>query len=319
MLRPKSTVSQLDGPRVAASRSERSIAATAIPTQTEYAGAASQHLLHCGDAREMEWIPDASVHLVVTSPPYFNLKRYNAHDAQLGNLADLDGFLDEIDKVWRHCYRVLIPGGRLVCNTGDVCLARRRNNGRHLVIPLHAHYSVRAERIGFDYLTPILWNKIANAAFEAEGNGGGFLGKPYEPNGIIKNDIEYILMLRKHGAYRQPTSDQRSSSRLTKEEQAQWFRPVWADLRGESTKHHPAPFPVELAYRLVRMFSFTGDTVLDPFGGTGSTTLAAMKANRNSIMNELDAEYFQLARTKIVNAAAQQHLFRQTPQITVQP
>lgn len=110
MLRPKSTVSQLDGPRVAVLRSKRSIAATAIPTQTEYAGAASQHLLHCGDAREMEWIPDASVHLVVTSPPYFNLKRYNAHDAQLGNLADLDGFLDEIDKVWRHCYRVLIPG-----------------------------------------------------------------------------------------------------------------------------------------------------------------------------------------------------------------
>jgi modification methylase len=300
-------------------RSQRAVAATAIPTIADYVGPATNHILHCGDARDLDWIPDESVHLVVTSPPYFNLKRYNEHSAQLGNLNELEHFLDEIDKVWRHCYRVLVASGRLVCNVGDVCLARRRNKGRHLVIPLHAHISVRAGQLGFDYLTPILWHKIANAAFEAEGNGGGFLGKPYEPNGVIKNDMEYILMLRKHGAYRQPTPGQRSSSRLTKDEQAQWFRPVWTDLKGESTRHHPAPFPVELAYRLIRMFSFTGDTVLDPFGGTGSTTLAAMQANRNSILNELDAEYFEIARRKISDAASQQHLFRQTPQITVQP
>lgn len=274
--------------------------------------------MHLGDARKLEWVPDESVHLVVTSPPYFNLKRYNDEQGQLGNIDELEEFLDGLDSVWKHCYRVLVPGGRLVCNVGDVCVSRRKNSGRHLVVPLHAHISVRAQRIGFDYLTPILWNKIANAAFEAEGNGGGFLGKPYEPNAIIKNDIEYILLLRKHGAYRSPTADQRSMSRLSKEEQKAWFRPVWGDIRGESTRAHPAPFPVELAYRLVRMFSFTGDTVLDPFGGSGSTTLACINANRNSIMNELDRAYFDHAKARILAVSEQGKLFAERPIVKVQ-
>lgn len=267
-------------------------AATAIPELRAYDGPPTNHVLRLGDARDLSFIDDASVHLVITSPPYFNLKRYNEHDDQLGHIDDYQKFLDQLDDVWRHCFRILVPGGRLVCNVGDVCVARRQNKGRHLVIPLHADISVRARSIGFDYLTPILWNKISNAQFEASGNGGGFLGKPYEPNAIIKNDIEYILMLRKHGAYRKPSDDQRAMSRLTKEEQAEWFQPIWTGLTGASTRNHPAPFPVELAYRLIRMFSFTGDTVVDPFNGTGTTTVAAINANRNSIGNELDSSYF---------------------------
>ncbi|MGP1347035.1 MAG: DNA-methyltransferase [Phycisphaerales bacterium] len=270
-----------------------------------------------GDARHLDWIPDGSVHLVVTSPPYFNLKKYNDHPDQLGDLDDYEAFHDELDQVWRHCYRVLCAGGRLVCNVGDVCVARRKNNGRHHVFPLHADISVRCRRIGFDYLTPILWNKIANAAFEADGNGAGFLGKPYEPNAIIKNDVEYILMLRKPGAYRNPTDDQRATSRLTKEEQAKWFRPIWTDLTGASTRQHPAPYPLELAYRLVRMFSFTGDTVLDPFGGTGTTTLAAIKADRNSIINEIDPGYFSMAETRIKAEASEGVLGRPSPIIEI--
>jgi site-specific DNA-methyltransferase (adenine-specific) len=172
------------------------------------------------------------------------------------------------------------------------------------VLPLHADIAVRARRIGFDYLTPILWHKIANAAFEAEGNGSGFLGKPYEPNAIVKNDVEHILMLRKPGAYRRPSDEQRATSRLTKEEQSSWFRPIWTDLTGASTRDHPAPYPIELAYRLIRMFSFTGDTVLDPFLGTGTTTIAAMKANRNSVGNEIDPGYFAHAREGVQRAAA---------------
>lgn len=291
---------------------------TAIPVARPYDGPATRHVLNLGDARKLDWIDDETVHLVVTSPPYFNLKKYNDHPDQLGDFADYELFLNELDKVWRHCFRVLVPGGRLVCEVGDVCVARRMNRGRHHVFPLHADIAVRARRVGFDYLTPIIWHKIANAKFEATGNGGGFLGKPYEPNAIVKNDIEYVMMLRKPGAYRNPTDEQRASSRLTREEQDEWFRPIWAGLTGASTRLHPAPFPVELAYRLVRMFSFTCDTVLDPFAGSGTTAIAAMMANRNSICNEIDPSYFDLATKRMRSEVSQRDLFANVPAVVIQ-
>lgn len=167
-----------------------------------------------------------------------------------------------------------------------------------MVLPLHADISVRCRRVGFDYLTPILWHKIANASYEVE-NGSSFLGKPYEPNAIIKNDVEYILMLRKPGGYRQPTEEQRRESRLSKEEHGAWFRSFWADVPGESTRYHPAPFPEELAFRLVRMFSFVGDTVLDPFMGTGTTLLAAARCRRNSIGVEIEPSYVAMAKRRL--------------------
>lgn len=281
--------------------------------QREYDGAPTTHTLNLGDARSLGWIADQSVHLIVTSPPYFNLKKYNDHDEQMGDIDDYERFCEELDRVWKECYRVLVPGGRVVCVVGDVCVARRQNKGRHHVIPLHADIAVRTRRIGFDYLTPILWNKIANANFEAGGNGGGFLGKPYEPNAIIKNDIEYILMLRKHGAYRKPTEDQRATSRLSKEEQSAWFRPIWTDVTGASTKDHPAPYPLPLAYRLVRMFSFTGDTVLDPFGGTATTSLAAIQADRNSLYNEIDPDYYEYASKRVIKESRQGRIGRPDP------
>ena len=293
------------------------VEATRIPVARRYTGPAMSHTLNRGDARKLDWITDESVHLVVTSPPYFNLKKYNNHPEQLGDLNDYEDFHDQLDKVWQHCYRVLVPGGRLVCNVGDVCVARRANGGRHLVLPLHADISVRCRRIGFDYLTPILWNKIANANFEAGGNGGGFLGKPYEPNAIVKNDVEYVLMLRKHGKYRSPSEEQRATSRLSKEEQSKWFRPIWTDITGASTKEHPAPYPVALAYRLIRMFSFTGDTVLDPFAGTGTTTIAAMSCDRNSLANELDPKYFAMAHTRAMSEVRQGQVFADGPSVVV--
>jgi DNA modification methylase len=257
----------------------------------------TNQILRCGDARELDWIPDESVHLVVTSPPYWTLKEYPKHKGQLGFISDYEEFHDELDRVWRHCLRVLVPGGRLVCVVGDVCLSRKRH-GRHMVMPLHADIVVRCRRIGFDNLTPILWYKISNAKYEIENGSAGFLGKPYEPNAIIKNDIEFILMLRKAGGYRQPTEEQRDLSRLSKEEHHDWFQQVWT-LTGESTRKHPAPFPTELAYRLVRMFSFTGDTVLDPFMGTGTTLLAAANCGRNGIGIEIDESYLRDAKTRL--------------------
>ena len=274
------------------------IAMMATVTTPAMQAAKTTHVVHQGDARQLDWIPDESVHLVVPPPPYWTLKEYPPNRDQLGAIAGYERFHDELEKVWQHCYRALVPGGRMCCVVGDVCLARRRNHGRHMVLPLHADIAIRCRRIGLDYLTPIFWYKIANASYEVE-NGSSFLGKPYEPNAIVKNDVEYILMLRKPGGYRQPTEEQRQLSRLAKEEHAVWFRSFWADLPGESTRNHPAPFPVELAYRLVRMFSFVGDTVLDPFLGVGSTTLAAARCHRNSIGVEIEPSYFQKATARL--------------------
>lgn len=268
------------------------------PDEPNFADVETVHYLHLGDARKLDWVEGSSVHLVVTSPPYWTLKKYNNRQAQLGAIVDYEDFMDELEKVWRHCHRVLVAGGRVVCVVGDVCVARRRNKGRHMVLPLHADIAVRCRRLGLDYLTPILWNKIANANYEVE-NGSSFLGKPYEPNAIIKNDVEYIVMLRKPGGYRQPTKEQRLLSKISKENHAKWFRSFWTDVPGASTREHPAPFPVELASRLIQMFSFVGDTVLDPFAGTLSTTLAAMHTGRNSIANELDPEYLRIGERRI--------------------
>ncbi|UCE74496.1 MAG: site-specific DNA-methyltransferase [Methanomassiliicoccales archaeon] len=249
------------------------------------------HRLIQGDARDLSFIPDESLHLIVTSPPYWKLKKYREHPDQLGHIEDYEAFLDELTKVWKHCYRILVPGGRLVCVVGDVCLSRRKH-GRHVVMPLHSDIVVSCRKIGFDNLNPIIWYKIAKASYEID-NGSKFYGKPYEPNAIIKNDIEFILMERKPGGYRKPTMKQRELSKIDKNEYDAWFQQIW-NIPGESTRKHPAPFPLELAYRLVRMFSFYEDTVLDPFCGTGTAMLAAMKANRNSIGVEIDPEYCQM-------------------------
>jgi DNA modification methylase len=259
------------------------------------------HRIKRGDARAMDALPPESVHLVMTSPPYWTLKEYRNSEGQMGHIEGYDDFLDELDRVWSHCYRALVPGGRLVCVVGDVCLSRRQNNGRHTVVPLHASIQERCRRIGYDNLAPIIWHKIANAAYEVENGGGGFLGKPYEPNSVIKNDIEFILMERKSGGYRTPDLATRVLSVISGENHKKWFQQIWTGLTGASTRQHPAPYPVELAERLIRMFSFVGDTVLDPFLGTGTTTVAAARTGRNSIGFEVDPHYFDLAHTRIAN------------------
>jgi len=251
----------------------------------------TQRLIN-GDARDLSFLPDESIHLVITSPPYWNLKKYNDNPNQLGHIDDYEHFLGELRKVWEHIFRVLVPGGRLVCVVGDVCVSRRQF-GRHLVFPLHSDISVICRRIGFDNLNPIIWHKIANASFEVE-NGSKFLGKPYEPNAIIKNDIEFILMQRKPGGYRKPTDEQRRLSKFDKKDFNEWFQQIWT-IPGASTRRHPAPFPIELASRLVRMFSFYGDTILDPFCGSGTLLIASLRNGRNGIGIEIDPEYCRMA------------------------
>jgi site-specific DNA-methyltransferase (adenine-specific) len=267
------------------------------------------HRLHTGDARDLSWIADESAHLIVTSPPYWTLKEYRRTPNQMGFIEDYDHFLDELDKAWRECARILVPGGRICCVVGDVCISRKKG-GRHYVMPLHSDIQVRIRRIGLDCLTPILWYKIANGATEAEGNGAGFYGKPYQPGQVIKNDIEHILFFRKGGQYRSVTPMQKALSMLTKREMQNWFRSFWVDIKGASTRDgHPAPYPVELAERLIRMFSFAGDTIVDPFAGTGSTAIAAIQAGRNSLSSEIDPAYAMLARTRIKGATALRPMF----------
>jgi site-specific DNA-methyltransferase (adenine-specific) len=255
------------------------------------------HRIILGEARRMATVKDESVHAVVTSPPYFDLVEYEDSRGQLGHLHHYESFLDELDKVWAECFRALRPGGRLNIVVGDVCRSRRRS-GKHEVIPLHADILVRCRRLGFDGLATIFWHKIANATTEVGGRGAT-LGKPYEPNGVVKNDVEFILRLRKPGPYRKPTPLQRAGSLLPPEEYDAAMRQVWSDIPGASRRNgHPAPFPVALASRLIRISSYVEDTVLDPFLGTGSTTLAAIETNRSSIGVEIAEEYWRAAQER---------------------
>lgn len=255
------------------------------------------HVIHNLDSRQVDLKPE-SVDLVVTSPPYWTLKKYNDGDGQLGDIEDYDRFLDELDEVWRRCYDALVPGGRLVVVVGDVNVSRKAF-GRHMVFPLHASIQERCRLIGYDNLAPIIWYKIANAQYEV--GTGGFFGKPYEPNGVVKNDVEYILFQRKPGGYRKPDLATRVMSIIPAIDHAEWFQQIWR-LGGASTRNHPAPFPLALAERLVRMFSFAGDTVFDPFLGTGTTSAAAAAAGRNSIGSEVDAQYFAQCVSRVTSA-----------------
>jgi site-specific DNA-methyltransferase (adenine-specific) len=259
-------------------------------------GPVTEHIIYEGDSRDLSHIPDESVHLVMTSPPYGALKRYEEHEAQLGHIEDYEEFLTELDKVWAECRRVLVSGGRIACVVGDVCVSRRKG-GRHYVLPLSADIQVRARHLGLDALTPIRWLKVANIKLEAS-SSARYLGKPNLPNGIVKNDLEHILFLRKPGGYRKPTPEMEEASRISTDDYTEWFSPIWT-IGGASTRDHPAPFPKEIATRLIRMFSFAGDLVLDPFAGTGTTNLAALETGRHSIGVEIEPRYLDLIEKRL--------------------
>jgi site-specific DNA-methyltransferase (adenine-specific) len=279
------------------------------------AGRPATHLIAHGDARDLPWLHDESLHLVVTSPPYGLLKTYADAPGQLGNGGDptsieaYEAFLDELDRCFAECRRVLVPGGRICCVVGDICLSRRAA-GRHLVLPLPADIQVRARRLGLDNLTPIRWLKVANITLEASASSW-FLGKPNLPGGIVKNDIETIVMLRKPGGYRKPTPAMERESRISTAEYRALFSPVWADMRGESPRRwkHPAPYPEEISSRLIRMFSFAGDTVLDPFAGSGTTAASAIAHGRQSISVEIVPAYVATMQRRLGRIAGDAEVY----------
>lgn len=257
----------------------------------------TRHLLREGDARDLSFLGDQSVHLICTSPPYGSLKEYPSHPRQLGNIRSYDGFLEQMNVVLAECLRVLVPGGRVACVVGDICISRREG-GRHHVLPLSGDLQVRARQLGFDCLTPIRWQKVSNIKLEAS-RSSRFLGKPNLPNGVVKNDLEHILFFRKPGGYRKPTAEMERRSFIGNDDYALWFSPVWTDVTGQIRTEHPAPYPLGIPRRLIRMFSFVGDVVLDPFGGTGTTALAALETGRNSISVEIEPSYMELMAKRL--------------------
>jgi len=267
----------------------------------------SHHIIH-GDAARMAFIPESSIHLALTRPPsWLRLQRYGPNGRPRPPADDYGEFLTDLETILTQVYRILAPGGRLVCLARDIWLSRKQY-GRHRVIPFAADVSVVCRRIGFDHLNPIVWNR-GDRLQPAKGAGPLFLGNPYEPNGIIKQQLDCILLERKPGGYRQPTAGQRSLSRINKSDYLKWFRPFW-DLSGEAPSGPSDPFPAEIARRLVRMFSFRGDTVIDPFCGSGTILLAALRDHRSSVGIDIRSDRCRLAFNRLQEAS--EPLFSQT-------
>ncbi|MGQ9689554.1 MAG: DNA methyltransferase [Desulfobaccales bacterium] len=247
-----------------------------------------------GDSREMREVADGSVDLVVTSPPYWHIKDYGMA-GQIGYGQSLHEYLRDLYRVWGECFRVLRPGGRLCVNVGDQ-FARAAVYGRYKIIPLHAEIIGQGEELGFDFMGAIIWQK--KTTMDTTG-GAPIMGSyPFPPNGLVEIDYEFILIFKKPGPPKKVTKEIKEASRLTKKEWKEYFTGHW-HFGGTKQAGHEAMFPEELPRRLIRMFTFAGDTVLDPFLGSGTTVKAALDLGRNAIGYEINATFEELIREKL--------------------
>ncbi len=247
-----------------------------------------------GDSRVMPELADASVDLVVTSPPYWHLKDYGV-PGQLGYGQSLHEYLRDLYRVWAEVYRVLRPGRRLCVNIGDQ-FARAVVYGRYKIIPLHAEVIAQCEQIGFDYLGAIIWQK--RTTMNTTGGATVMGSYPYPPNGIVEIDYEFILIFKKPGRSPRVSVDVKQASRLSKEEWKTYFSGHWV-FGGARQVEHEAVFPPELPRRLIRMFSFVGETVLDPFAGSGTTLEQALRLGRNAVGYEINPQFVGLIRERL--------------------
>ncbi len=247
-----------------------------------------------GDSRVMAEVNDKSVHLVITSPPYWQLKDYG-HEDQIGFNDTYEDYINNLNLVWNECYRVLHPGCRLCVNIGDQ-FARSAYYGRYKIIPIRTEIIKFCETIGFDYMGAIIWQKVTTVNTSG---GATIMGSfPYPRNGIVKLDYEFILLFKKLGKSPKPAPEQKERSKLTTEEWNEYFYGHW-NFPGEKQNQHLAAFPEELPRRLIRMFSFAGDTVLDPFLGSGTTSLAAHNLERNSVGYEINKNFLPTIKSKL--------------------
>jgi site-specific DNA-methyltransferase (adenine-specific) len=247
-----------------------------------------------GDSRRMEELKDESVHLVITSPPYWQLKDYG-NGSQIGFNDSYEDYINNLNLVWKECYRVLHKGCRLCVNIGDQ-FARSVYYGRYKIIPIREEIIKFCETIGFDYMGAIIWQKVTTCNTTG---GASIMGSfPYPRNGIIKLDYEFILIFKKLGESPKVSREAKEKSKMTAEEWNQYFYGHW-NFAGERQDKHLAMFPEELPKRLIKMFSFVGDTVLDPFLGSGTTSLSAKKLGRDSVGYEINKSYLPVIKEKV--------------------
>ena len=254
----------------------------------------TNHKIIIGDSREMTEVDEKSVHLIITSPPYWQLKDYGSAD-QIGFNDSYEDYINNLNLVWAECHRVLHDGCRLCINIGDQ-FARSVYYGRYKVIPIRTEIIKFCETLGFDYMGAIIWQKPTTMNTTG---GATVMGSfPYPRNGIIKIDYEFILIFKKPGDSPKVSKEIKEQSKLSKEEWNEYFSGHW-NFNGEKQIQHLAMFPEELPKRLIKMFSFVGDTVLDPFLGSGTTILAAKNLNRNSVGYEINSEFLPIIKEKV--------------------
>ena len=247
-----------------------------------------------GDSRKMTEVEDKSIGLVVTSPPYWHIKDYGV-PGQIGYGQSLHEYLKDLYRVWKECYRILKPGRRLCINIGDQ-FARSIIYGRYKVIPLHAEFIAQCEDIGFDYMGSIIWQK--KTTMNTTGGANVMGSYPYPPNGMVEIDYEFILIFKKPGKSSKVPTDIKEKSKLTKEEWKEYFYGHWY-FGGARQIEHEAMFPEELPKRLIKMYTFVGDTVLDPFLGSGTTVKMALNLSRNAIGYEINESFLEVIKEKL--------------------
>jgi len=250
--------------------------------------------LYIADSRSMEEVEDESISLIITSPPYWHIKDYGVEN-QIGYGQTLHEYLKDLYRVWLECFRVLKPGRRLCINVGDQ-FARSIIYGRYKVIPIHSEIISQCEKIGFDYMGSIIWQK--KTTMNTTGGAVVMGSYPYPPNGLVEIDYEYILIFKKPGGIEKIAKDIKEKSKLTKEEWKEYFSGHWK-FGGEKQINHEAMFPEELPKRLIKMFSFIGETVLDPFVGSGTTIKVANLLQRNAIGYEINEKFLDIIKQKI--------------------
>ncbi|HMN16948.1 MAG: thermonuclease family protein [Phycisphaerae bacterium] len=254
----------------------------------------TNHLIINGDSRKMPELKDESIHLIITSPPYWQLKDYGSKN-QLGFNESYESYINNLNLVWNESYRVLHKGCRLCVNIGDQ-FARAVYYGRYKVIPIRTEIIKFCESKGFDYMGAIIWQKVTTSNTTG---GATIMGSfPYPRNGILKIDYEFILLFKKPGNPPKPNKEFKKLSAMTKDEWNTYFQGHW-NFSGVRQDNHLAMFPEELPKRLIKMFSFVGDIVLDPFLGSGTTSLAAKNLNRNSVGYEINPEFIPVIKNKL--------------------
>lgn len=254
----------------------------------------TKHVIVFGDSRSLNKVKSNSVQLIITSPPYWQLKDYGTEN-QIGFNDSYEEYINNLNLVWQECYRVLSDGCRMCINIGDQ-FARSVYYGRYKVIPIRTEIIRFCESLGMDYMGAIIWQKTTTMNTSG---GGAIMGSfPYPRNGILRMDYEFILLFKKLGNAPKPTKEQKERSAITKEEWSQYFSSHW-HFNGVKQFEHIAMFPEELPKRLIKMFSFAGETVLDPFAGSGTTSLAAKHLGRNSVGYEINRSFAPIIKSKL--------------------